>query len=374
MENQYFDESDYNPGNGYQLKKTIGFGMWKVAWRSSKIGTLSDRALLCYHNGNLKQNAKDMSVFFDLDWTDSDSAYITSVGNIFRGQDGRWWIDEELLQRPLSSVAPLRAIGLLSRYARDLCLGLSFIHKQKLTHGDLKLDNCGIDQSGRAKIFDIGSLTSSNTGGPFNVFTRPPEAFSTSEIGEEILLSPQSDVWSLGATIIALRTGRYPFVTRQEVEAREGINSDVIHKRMTPEAARKLKNQMDVDIRSRVLDSKVEVVVFEMVDTYFGGTQAATLKRMLSIDPQERPSAAEAAQMWAHEAQSFSVSEPDSASVAPEWEVNKQILSSIIKGEISVTKKQMAKVIHQWEQASDGEKARSPEIATLLREVKELID
>ena len=144
---------------------------------------------------------------------------MASFYGIQRGEDGKLFIIEELLERSLDRLYPLNDLVMFSRIARDLCRGLTCLHENELIHRDLKLDNCGLDQLQKAKIFDLGSVTSEPGGVEGTILTRALELFDLDNgdelfAGPEIPLSGQqrmmfsSDVWGLGATLFALITGR----------------------------------------------------------------------------------------------------------------------------------------------------------------------
>src|SRR2546423_223234 len=136
------------------------------------------------------------------------SSYLAQFYGFEYGEDGKLFIVEELLERPLDKLHPLYDLSLFSRIARDLCRGLCCLHESRLVHRDLKLDNCGMDPLQRAKIFDLGSVTSEPGGIEGTIFTRAPELFGAeasptlfSKGGDQARASFSADVWALGATL-----------------------------------------------------------------------------------------------------------------------------------------------------------------------------
>jgi serine/threonine protein kinase len=95
------------------------------------------------------------------------------------------------------------------RWAREILDVLCFLHSQKppIVYRDLKPGNIMIDQNGRAMIIDFGIARFLPTGGRGtqigSVGYAPPEQY----LGK---LEPRSDLYSLGATMHHLLTGRDP--------------------------------------------------------------------------------------------------------------------------------------------------------------------
>lgn len=90
---------------------------------------------------------------------------------------------------------------------------VSFAHQQQVLHRDLKPGNILLDGSGVPRVADFGiaklmdsnvSKSSKSLGTPSFM---PPERFNGLEATEE------SDVYGLGATLVALLTGSAPFLT-----------------------------------------------------------------------------------------------------------------------------------------------------------------
>uniref|UniRef100_A0A8D2JFF9 NIMA related kinase 3 n=1 Tax=Varanus komodoensis TaxID=61221 RepID=A0A8D2JFF9_VARKO len=92
-----------------------------------------------------------------------------------------------------------------------ICLGMKYIHDQRVLHRDIKSKNVFLTQNGKVKLGDFGSailLTSpmayacSYVGTPYYV---PPE------IWENTPYNNKSDIWSLGCILYELCTLKHPF-------------------------------------------------------------------------------------------------------------------------------------------------------------------
>ncbi|KAJ4801955.1 hypothetical protein LUZ62_053201 [Rhynchospora pubera] len=101
----------------------------------------------------------------------------------------------------------------IGSYATEILLGLSYLHLNDITHGDIKSQNILIDSDGRAKIADFGAavLKSGTHNGESTSLSGTP-AFMAPEVARGEEQGPASDVWALGCTIIEMATGKAPWI------------------------------------------------------------------------------------------------------------------------------------------------------------------
>ncbi|XP_078150776.1 mitogen-activated protein kinase kinase kinase 18-like [Carex rostrata] len=98
-------------------------------------------------------------------------------------------------------------------YVRDILLGLSYLHTNHISHGDIKSQNVLIGSDGRAKLADFGAaaiLTSGTHSDNSGSFSGTP-AFMAPEIARGEEWGPAADTWALGCTIIEMATGKAPW-------------------------------------------------------------------------------------------------------------------------------------------------------------------
>jgi serine/threonine protein kinase len=101
----------------------------------------------------------------------------------------------------------------IAPWMRDLCAALEHAHAAEVVHRDIKPANLILDSRGKLKLADFGLARSTN-----------PESFDTGYyrvVGTDWYMSPQQwtgdpphvsdDIYSLGATMYELLTGKPPF-------------------------------------------------------------------------------------------------------------------------------------------------------------------
>ena len=90
----------------------------------------------------------------------------------------------------------------------DLCRALAAVHGAGLVHGDIKTSNVMRERGGRIVLMDFGAgfETENGTGGP----PRGTPLAMAPEVLRGEPQSPASDIYSLGALLYRLVTGRYP--------------------------------------------------------------------------------------------------------------------------------------------------------------------
>jgi tRNA A-37 threonylcarbamoyl transferase component Bud32 len=108
----------------------------------------------------------------------------------------------------------LRRLGRPSRekaseIARQLCAGLAAAHEIGVLHRDLKSENIMIDGRGRARITDFG-LASFQHELPERALAGTP-VYMAPELFAGAQASTRTDIYSLGAVLYELFTGRSPF-------------------------------------------------------------------------------------------------------------------------------------------------------------------
>jgi serine/threonine protein kinase len=136
----------------------------------------------------------------------------------FGEQDGQHYFTmgyvagESLAQRLSHGTLPAREAATV---IRDVALAVDYAHQQCVIHRDLKPANILVDPEGRVRVTDFG-LAKRQTDESGLTCTGQllgtPSFMSPEQVsGDRATIGPASDVYSLGATLYALVTGRPPF-------------------------------------------------------------------------------------------------------------------------------------------------------------------
>ncbi|MBI4613749.1 MAG: protein kinase [Planctomycetes bacterium] len=136
-------------------------------------------------------------------------------------RDGKHFLAMQYVDGPNlgdRKLAPRRAIEVV----RDAALAVEFAHAKGIVHRDLKPDNLLADQEGTLFVTDFGLARSFATGSRITVtgsIVGTPAYMSPEQArGDTKRIGPLSDVYSLGATLYDLLTGRPPFAGENALE------------------------------------------------------------------------------------------------------------------------------------------------------------
>ena len=144
-------------------------------------------------------------------------------------------------------------------WCATLAEAVHYAHRKGVIHRDLKPSNILLGESGQAKIVNFGLAKMLDAEGEL---TRAEETPGTASymapeqaLGDPLAIGPATDVYSLGAILYELLTGRCVFAGRL---ARETLRQVVDQE---PVAAHKLRASIPADLEaicSKCLDKKPE--------------------------------------------------------------------------------------------------------------------
>ncbi|MDP2437214.1 MAG: protein kinase [archaeon] len=115
---------------------------------------------------------------------------------------------------------------LLRSYVAQMLSGLAYLHQKGVVHRDIKAANLLITKAGQVKMADFGiAALDTDKSAPEHSFAGSPYWLAP----EVILLEkarPQSDVWSMGCTILELLTGSPPYYHLNPLAAMHAMADD----------------------------------------------------------------------------------------------------------------------------------------------------
>lgn len=166
---------------------------------------------------------------------------------------------------------------LLVSLARTLAAGLALLHTRGWLHGDVKLDNVRLDESGAAHWIDLGFATRLE-GGPAHS-QGSPRWLSPEELRGRPRTTA-SEVFSLGILCYGLATGEHPFTPEDEAvqleladlverfERRRATRPSALAPLLAPGFEALLEAMLDPDPASRPSASEVELTLGKLPQTY----------------------------------------------------------------------------------------------------------
>lgn len=98
----------------------------------------------------------------------------------------------------------------------EMCLGLRYLHQNKILHRDIKTTNMFLGKEDKIKVGDLGVAKLLNqTQNMAHTIVGTPYYLSP-ELCEEKPYNHKSDIWSLGCVLYELCTFRHPFEAKNQ--------------------------------------------------------------------------------------------------------------------------------------------------------------
>lgn len=179
---------------------------------------------------------------------------------------------------PMSRACPIIA---------DAAIGLQVAHELGMIHRDIKPSNILVTRNGHGKISDFGLVRVDDPNDPFDTYAQQSIGtphYMAPEVIRREPLTPAVDIYSLGATLYYVLTGRPPFVGgKMEEILRQHLHSE------PPDILQYMPNCLP--------------------------ELASLIQRMMAKEPGVRPSAAEVAAIL--HAESITFSSDSQATISP---------------------------------------------------------
>jgi serine/threonine-protein kinase len=164
--------------------------------------------------------------------------------------------------------------GVAIHVLRECLAALAALHREGISHGDLKPSNVMLKRTGSARVVDIGSAVDLRLAGGRQVWS---PLYAAPEVLTDGLVTPQADLASLGYVLVEMLSGRSPF------EGAVGVSALL-------EAKRTLEHRLPDLLPKEVAGSELLV---------------ALCRRMVASDPDKRFPDAEAADLGRRGAAAF---------------------------------------------------------------------
>lgn len=197
----------------YTLRELFTLGGEGMVWRARDEQLGRDVVLKCPHGSDgvarLRTAARNAACL--------RHPNIVGVHDIFSDAGVFWLVTEYVPGRSLAELA--RAAPELAR-ARAVPVGeqiagaLAHSHERGILHCDISPENIIVTDTGEARLTDFGSsvdLRSANTGETPDLDSPPGKwRYHAPELARGAPVSPKSDVYALGASLLAVAEGRRP--------------------------------------------------------------------------------------------------------------------------------------------------------------------
>ena len=189
----------------------------------------------------------------------------------FGEQDGTTYLVMRYLQA--GTIKDILAQGSLAladvaKLLRDVASALDYAHSQGIIHRDIKPSNILVDKQGNAYLTDFGTAkvveATSDFTGSMSLGT-PAYMAPEQTLGK--LVSPQTDVYSLGAMLYEMVTGKPPF------ESNTPMATALMHVREPLILPRKLNADLSDDIQQII----VKALAKDPKDRYQSAGELATV-------------------------------------------------------------------------------------------------
>ncbi|MBQ7210725.1 MAG: protein kinase [Paludibacteraceae bacterium] len=223
----------------YQFERLLGRGGFSEVWLATDQLTQLQVAVKVYAPGQgmdqdgLKEFSKELSNVYNLNHTN-----LIKPQHVDAWQNMPYLIMSFCKQGSCTSKTGKMEEEQIWRLIHDVAAGLAYLHAQDIIHQDIKPDNILIDNDGHYVITDFGisvqtrstlrkSMNIANASGTTAYMA--PERFSA-----EPTPVKASDIWSLGATVYELLTGKAPFGEIGGGLQKSGADLPTIHTQISP--------------------------------------------------------------------------------------------------------------------------------------------
>lgn len=199
---KFFSPDRYKDAVAYQED------MGRVAQITAKLATIQQDHLIDVHNfvdfNGIRVMAMEWVDGFDLDYLLQPETLIKLRSKV---TPERWTYLNNVVVTLGHSKARLKP-GIAIAIARECLVALASLHRAGIIHGDIKPANVMLKKTGHSKIIDLGSACESDDLRGLRPFT--PQ-YAAPEVLDQGVVTPYSDLASLGYVLVEMLSGRAPF-------------------------------------------------------------------------------------------------------------------------------------------------------------------
>jgi serine/threonine-protein kinase len=192
----------------YRTPAAYAQDMSRVADVAARVAAVQHENLVAVHNFTAHAGVRIMR----MEWVDGlDLRQVLTRETLARTRERllpdhlRFVEDVILTDGPAQ---PRMKPGVAIHILRDCLAALAALHRDGITHGDLKPSNVMLKRTGAAKIVDIGSAGDLRSVEGRRAWS---PLYAAPEVLEGEPLTPQSDIASLGYVLVEMLAGRQPF-------------------------------------------------------------------------------------------------------------------------------------------------------------------
>ena len=211
----------------YRTPAAYAEDMARVAGVAARVAAVQHENLVAVHHFSAHAGVRVMR----MEWVD--------------GLDLRQVLSPDTLDRTRARLAPdhLRFVeaviltagpaqprlkpGVAIHVLRDCLAALAALHREGITHGDLKPSNVMLKRTGSAKVVDIGSAADLRSAEGRRAWS---PLYAAPEVLDGGSLTPQSDLASLGYVLVEMLAGRSPFDGATGIGELLGAKRDLEHR------------------------------------------------------------------------------------------------------------------------------------------------
>lgn len=192
----------------YRTPTAYAEDMGRVAAVAARVAAVQHENLVAVHDFTAHAGVRVMR----MEWVDGlDLRQVLSPETLDRTRerlnpDHLRFVEDVILTA--GPVQPRLKPGVAIHVLRDCLAALAALHRDGITHGDLKPSNVMLKRTGMAKVVDVGSAADLRSAEGRRAWS---PLYAAPEVLDGGALTPQSDLASLGYVLIEMLAGRSPF-------------------------------------------------------------------------------------------------------------------------------------------------------------------